>query len=84
ASRARLVLVADQTRRQLERDLHDGIQQRLISLGLDIRRAEADVPPELTQLRQQLYAVVAGLNGTVDDVRELSRGVHPAILTEDL
>ncbi|MFF5235208.1 sensor histidine kinase, partial [Dactylosporangium sp. NPDC000521] len=82
ASRARLVLVADQTRRQLERDLHDGIQQRLISLGLDIRRAEADVPPELTQLRQQLSAVVAGLNGTVDDVRELSRGVHPAILTE--
>ncbi|MEV4134646.1 sensor histidine kinase [Dactylosporangium sp. NPDC049742] len=82
ASRARLVLVADQTRRQLERDLHDGIQQRLISLGLDIRRAEADVPPELTQLRQQLSAVVAGLNGTVNDVRELSRGVHPAILTE--
>ncbi|GAA2584963.1 hypothetical protein GCM10010399_13810 [Dactylosporangium fulvum] len=82
ASRARLVLATDQTRRQLERDLHDGVQQRLISLGLDIRRAEANVPPELTQLRQQLSAVVSGLSGTVDDVRELSRGVHPAILTE--
>ncbi|GAA0727203.1 sensor histidine kinase [Dactylosporangium roseum] len=82
ASRARLVLATDQTRRQLERDLHDGVQQRLISLGLDIRRAEANVPPELTQLRQQLSAVVAGLSGTVNDVRELSRGVHPAILTE--
>ncbi|MEV4509118.1 histidine kinase [Dactylosporangium sp. NPDC049525] len=82
ASRARLVLATDQTRRQLERDLHDGVQQRLISLGLDIRLAEANVPPELTQLRKQLSAVVDGLSGTVDDLRELSRGVHPAILTE--
>ncbi|WP_432840158.1 sensor histidine kinase [Dactylosporangium sp. CA-092794] len=82
ASRARLVLATDQTRRQLERDLHDGIQQRLISLGLDLRQAEANVPPDLTRLRQQLSAVAAGLRGTVDDVRELSRGVHPAILTQ--
>ncbi|MER7005345.1 sensor histidine kinase [Dactylosporangium sp. NPDC000555] len=82
ASRARLVLATDQTRRQLERDLHDGVQQRLISLALDVRRAESDVPPELTQLRQQLSAVAAGLSGTVNDVRELSRGVHPAILTQ--
>ncbi|GAA3199720.1 sensor histidine kinase [Dactylosporangium siamense] len=82
ASRARLVLATDLTRRQLERDLHDGVQQRLISLGLDIRLAEASVPPELTELRQQLSDVVAGLSGTVDEVRELSRGVHPAILTE--
>ncbi|GAB3829194.1 sensor histidine kinase [Dactylosporangium cerinum] len=82
ASRARLVLATDLTRRQLERDLHDGVQQRLISLGLDIRLAEASVPPELPELRQQLSAVMAGLNGTVEEVRELSRGVHPAILTE--
>ncbi|MDG6108276.1 sensor histidine kinase [Dactylosporangium aurantiacum] len=82
ASRARLVLVADQTRRQLERDLHDGVQQRLISLGLEIRRVEANVPSELTQLRQELAAVAAELSGTVDEVRELSRGVHPAILSE--
>ncbi|WP_432970927.1 sensor histidine kinase [Dactylosporangium sp. CA-233914] len=82
ASRARLVLATDHTRRQLERDLHDGVQQRLVSLTLNIRQAEANVPPELAQLRRQLSAVVAGLNGTVDDVRELSRGVHPAILTE--
>ncbi|WP_344613108.1 histidine kinase [Dactylosporangium salmoneum] len=63
------------------RDLHDGVQQRFVSLALHIRRAEADVPPELTQLRQHLSAVVARLDGTVDDVRELSRGVPPAILT---
>lgn len=82
ASRARLVLAADQTRRRLERDLHDGVQQRLVSLALDIRQAQADVPSELTQLRKRLSGVVAGLNGTVDDVREISRGVHPAVLTE--
>lgn len=82
ASRARLVLAADQTRRRLERDLHDGVQQRLVSMALDIRQAQADVPPELTQLRQRLSVVVSGLNGTVDDVREISRGVHPAVLSE--
>ncbi|HTJ35785.1 MAG TPA: sensor histidine kinase [Dactylosporangium sp.] len=82
ASRARLVLAADQTRRRLERDLHDGVQQRLVTLALDIRQAQADVPPELTQLRRRLSVVVAGLNGAVDDVREVSRGVHPAVLTE--
>ncbi|MFI5912106.1 sensor histidine kinase [Dactylosporangium sp. NPDC051541] len=82
ASRARLVLAADQGRRRLERDLHDGVQQRLISLALDVRRAEADVPPELAALRHQLSAIVAGLNGTAEEVRELSRGVHPAILTD--
>ena len=80
ASRARLVLAADQTRRRLERDLHDGVQQRLISLGLDVRRVEATVPPQLAEVREELAAVVDGLNDAVNDVRELSRGVHPAIL----
>jgi signal transduction histidine kinase len=82
ASRTRLVLATDEARRQLERNLHDGVQQRLIALALDIRRAEADLPPDETKLRGQLSAVVAGLNSAVDEVRELSRGVHPAILTQ--
>ncbi|MFF5229301.1 sensor histidine kinase [Dactylosporangium sp. NPDC000521] len=82
ASRTRLVLAADQTRRRLERDLHDGVQQRLISLGLEVRRVEATVPPELAGLRQDLSTVVDGLNDAVNDVRELSRGVHPAILVQ--
>ncbi|WP_426502324.1 sensor histidine kinase [Dactylosporangium sp. McL0621] len=82
ASRTRLVLATDDDRRQLERDLHDGVQQRLIALALDIRRAEAEVPPECSRLRDQLNDVVGALNGTVDEVRELSRGVHPAILTQ--
>jgi signal transduction histidine kinase len=82
ASRARFVLATDQARRRIERDLHDGVQQRLISLGLNVCQAQTDVPSEFPRLREQLSAVVAGLTETVDDVRELSRGVHPAILTE--
>jgi signal transduction histidine kinase len=82
ASRARVVVATDQARRRIERNLHDGVQQRLLSLGLDIRRVQHSVPTDLPQLRSELSEVVAGLNGTVDDVREISRGVHPAILTE--
>ncbi|MEV4513851.1 HAMP domain-containing protein [Dactylosporangium sp. NPDC049525] len=82
ASRARVVLATDQARRRIERNLHDGVQQRLLSLGLDIRRIQHCVPEDQPHLRTELSEVVAGLNGTVDDVREISRGVHPAILTE--
>ncbi|HTJ35548.1 MAG TPA: HAMP domain-containing protein [Dactylosporangium sp.] len=82
ASRSRFVLATDQARRRIERDLHDGVQQRLISLGLNLRQVQEGVPAELPELREELSAVVAGLTGTVDDVRELSRGVHPAILSE--
>jgi signal transduction histidine kinase len=80
-SRARFVLATDQARQRIERDLHDGVQQRLLALGLDVRLAEETVPPQLTHLRQRLCAVVTGLADAVEDVRELSRGVHPAILT---
>ncbi|WP_426502505.1 HAMP domain-containing protein [Dactylosporangium sp. McL0621] len=82
ASRSRFVLATDQARRRIEHDLHDGVQQRLISLGLDLRRLQEGVPTELPALREELSAVVAGLTGTVDDVREISRGVHPAILSD--
>ncbi|MGI5239804.1 sensor histidine kinase [Dactylosporangium sp. CA-139066] len=81
-SRARLVIATDRTRRQLERDLHDGIQQRLLSIALDVRRAEGHVSPGQDELRRQLGAVAAELHASVEEVRELSRGVHPAMLTE--
>ncbi len=81
ASRARVVAAADETRRRLERDLHDGTQQRLVSLSLDLRTAEASVPPELTDLRAQLAQMAQGLTGAVDDLREISRGLHPAVLS---
>jgi signal transduction histidine kinase len=81
ASRARVVAAADETRRRLERDLHDGTQQRLVSLALDLRTIEATVPPELGDLRAQLGEVGKGLADAVEDLREISRGLHPAILS---
>jgi signal transduction histidine kinase len=82
ASRTRIVAAGDQARRRIERDLHDGTQQRLVSLVLDLRAAEAAVPPELPGLRAQLAGVADGLAGALDELRELSRGIHPAILSE--
>ena len=79
ASRTRLVAASDQARRQIERDLHDGIQQRLVSLVLDLRTIEAAVPPEL---REQHADIADGLTGALTDLRDLSRGIHPAILSE--
>ena len=81
ASRARIVTAGDEARRRLERDLHDGAQQRLVSLGLQLRVAEEAVPPELDKLRGQLAHVLAGLTGVSADLQEISRGIHPAILS---
>jgi signal transduction histidine kinase len=80
ASRTRVVAAADETRRRIERDLHDGTQQRLISLALELRAAEARVPPEQRYLTQQWSRTVQGLNEMVEELREISRGLHPAIL----
>jgi PAS domain S-box-containing protein len=80
ASRARIVTAADQTRRRIERDLHDGVQQRLVSLALQQRGALATVPPELPELQAQLSRVADGLAGTLEELQEISRGIHPAIL----
>ena len=80
ASRARIVTAADQTRRRIERDLHDGVQQRLVSLALDQRHAEATVPAELPELRAQLSRVADGLAGAMEELQEISRGIHPAVL----
>jgi signal transduction histidine kinase len=81
ASRARIVTAGDEARRRLERDLHDGAQQRLVSLGLQLRVAEEAVPPELDEFRGQLAQVLAGLTGVSADLQEISRGIHPAILS---
>jgi signal transduction histidine kinase len=81
-SRARVVAASDETRRRIERDLHDGTQQRLVSLGLELRSAEAMVPPELTELRSQLSNTAQGLAGAVEELQEISRGIHPAILSK--
>lgn len=82
ASRARVVAASDETRHRIERDLHDGAQQRLVSLGLQLRMAETAVPPELPKLREQLSHMAEGLTLVLEDLRELSRGIHPAILSK--
>jgi GAF domain-containing protein len=81
ASRRRIVAASDETRRRIERDLHDGTQQRLVSLGLAVRAAEASLPPERDDLRAQLSSVATGLVAAVEDLQEISRGIHPAILS---
>jgi signal transduction histidine kinase len=82
ASRARIVATADATRRRIERDLHDGAQQRLLSLALEVRAAQAAVPAEMTQHRAELSRVVEGLADVLDGLREIALGLHPAILSE--
>jgi len=82
ASRARIVTAADDTRRRIERDLHDGTQQRLVSLGLELRLTQGMVPAELPELETELDKVADELNEVVEDLREISRGIHPAILSE--
>jgi signal transduction histidine kinase len=79
ASRARIVAAADDARRRLERDLHDGAQQRLVSLGLKLRLAEGTVLPEQIDLRRELSGIASGLSEVSTDLQEISRGIHPAI-----
>jgi signal transduction histidine kinase len=83
ASRARIVAAADAARRRIERDLHDGAQQRLVSLALHLRSTvQAAVPPDADDLTAQLDAVAAELVSVVDELREVARGLHPAALAD--
>jgi signal transduction histidine kinase len=82
ASRLRIVAAADATRRRIERDLHDGVQQRLVSLALEIRTIQSALSPPFDAVRSELSRVVDGLTGALDELREISRGIHPAILSE--
>jgi signal transduction histidine kinase len=82
ASRARIVAAADQTRRRIERDLHDGAQQRLVAFALRVRAAQAAVPPELGELDGELGELATEANSALQDLREISHGIHPAILAK--
>ena len=82
ASRARIVTAADQSRRRFERDLHDGAQQRVISLGLGLRAVEACVPDDQPELRVLISHLVDGLSSLSTELQEFSRGIHPAILSK--
>jgi signal transduction histidine kinase len=81
ASRARIAAAADETRRQIERDLHDGTQQQLVSLILELRAAQSTTP-EVGELQAQLGRVALGLDDVLGELREISRGIHPALLSK--
>ncbi len=82
ASRARIVAAFDRARRVLERDLHDGVQQRLVSLALTLRGAQKRVPDGLPELDASLSQAIEGLAEVLSELQEISRGIHPAILSQ--
>ena len=82
ASRRRLVAASDEARRRIERDLHDGTQQRLVSLALAARAAEAELPKKSGDVREKFSWIATGLGEALEDLQELSRGIHPAILSD--
>jgi signal transduction histidine kinase len=79
-TRTRLVAGADAARRRIERDLHDGAQQHLIALTLQLRETEACVPPDHPELRQRLTGTIQGLKGVLAELHDLSSGLHPPAL----
>jgi signal transduction histidine kinase len=82
ASRARIIAAGDDARRRIERDLHDGAQQQLVTLAVALQRAQAKIPRSLGELRADVGRLADGLAGALNELRDLSRGIHPAILTE--
>ena len=82
ASRARIVSAGDAERRRLERNLHDGAQQRLVSLAISLRLAERLVETDPAEARRQLGAASEELSQALGELRELARGLHPAVLTD--
>jgi signal transduction histidine kinase len=81
ASRRRIVAASDDARRRIERDLHDGVQQQLVSLGLELGVMKAD-PPTGDALKEQLASVTKDVGSVLDALVEIARGIHPAILAQ--
>jgi signal transduction histidine kinase len=81
ASRARVLAAADATRRLIERDLHDGTQQRLVALMLELRTMAADPPQERRELKRLLSRTTRSLDQVIADLRGIARGLHPALLS---
>jgi signal transduction histidine kinase len=82
ASRARIVTAGYAERRRVERDLHDGAQQRLMALGINLRLARDRITSDTQETAALLDASLAELNEATRELRELARGIHPAALTD--
>jgi signal transduction histidine kinase len=82
ASRRRIVAASDEARRRIERNLHDGTQQHLATLAFKVRAAEASLPPDRDDLRSELSEIRTGLDDAFTNLQELSRGIHPSILSK--
>jgi GAF domain-containing protein len=82
ASRARIVAVDDAARRRIQRNLHDGAQQRLVTLSLGLEEAQAAVPPGADELAGRLAGAVTEVAGVLEELKEIARGLHPAVLTD--
>jgi PAS domain S-box-containing protein len=82
ASRTRIVEAADAARRKIERDLHDGAQQRLVTLALEVRMAQSRVQKDPETAAPFLARLGEELSEASSELRELARGIHPAVLTE--
>jgi signal transduction histidine kinase len=81
-SRARLVHASDTERRRLERNLHDGAQQRLLALGLALQLAQQASETNDAELHRLLKEAQTELDAAIDDLRQLARGINPAVLTD--
>jgi signal transduction histidine kinase len=82
ASRARIIVAADRARRRIEHDLHEGVQQRVVSLRLDLRATQATMPAQSPELQARLARLADGLEDALEELQELSRGIHPAVLSK--
>ena len=81
ASRARIVAAGDEARRRIERNLHDGTQQRLVAIGLNVATVRDKIPADQQDARSGLERIRHELEAVLEDVRELSHGLHPALLS---
>jgi signal transduction histidine kinase len=80
ASRARIVTAGDEARRRIERDLHDGAQQRLVTLTMHVRSLEADLPAD-SDVKRQIAELAEELGAASEELRQFSHGIHPAVLS---
>ena len=82
ASRARIVEAGDAARQRIERDLHDGAQQRLVALSLDLKLARSTIDSDPAEAAKMLERASADLDTATGELRELARGIHPAVLSD--